>query len=83
MFPTDLPKEIRNKKVDTLRSLPSAKYIKKGGPSQSCYMEQKPESLIYSAESSLWEAASSLTKSVEMRCDSEHLLERADMAVAY
>jgi hypothetical protein len=32
-------------------------------------MEQKPESLIYSAESSLWDAASSLTKSVEMRCE--------------
>jgi len=42
-------------------------------------MEQKPESLIYSAESSLREAASSRTKSVEMRCDSERLLERADM----
>ena len=42
-------------------------------------MEQKPESLIYSAESSLWEVASSLTKSVEMRCDSEHWLEHADM----
>lgn len=54
--------------------------VKLKGPSHF-YMEQKPESLIYSAESSLWEAASSLTRSVEMKC--EDLLERADMVGAY
>ena len=36
------------------------------GLNPALYIEQKPESLMYSAESPLWEAASSLTTSVQM-----------------